>query len=287
MRKLILVLALFVWTSPASAGTGAEGQGSETLAPAVRVIATPAEGDTLLLPPRWPRVWNASVEYAGQSVSGQQPRWHTYTASVGRRFSRGALAVQVLKTRRFEFDDQAVAVDGYLDLWRGSYANLQLQHAPESDVLPRANAGAELFQGIAGGWEGSAGYRYQRFPAADVNLYVLTAGRYTGRWYLRQRNTIASTGGERAASHSLSIRRYLDSADNYLELGAGAGSEVVEITSVGAGNPVVDLRTAQFAAARVQHFLSPSFGGSLALTVNDYDGLPTRWGMSVGVVTRW
>lgn len=237
--------------------------------------------------------WQARATVARETFASDEPQWTpwvSYGAAAARRFASGSLALELSRTRRFGTWEGAAAVDAYRTLWRRAYGNVRVQLAPGADALPRHDVSAELFQGLAGGWEPSVAVRRMAFASETVDFAAASLGRFVGPWYARGRATwVPRRGGADAGSVSALARRYLGGAtDAYLEASAGSGGEAVTLAPATAGaGPVVEVRRTTFVSVGAQWHLGAHLGASASASVNTFAGVPTRRGGSVGAVVRW
>jgi YaiO family outer membrane protein len=234
--------------------------------------------------------WAASLHYEAQQIAREpdEAYWHTVTAGIQRSLRGGSIAVQAVTTRRFDIDDQALVADAYHDLWAGAYANARVRYAPGAETLPVYALAAEVFQTIASS-EISASYQHQEFAVADVNTFGLGLGQYVGAGYLRLRSIVARIDDTWSPFVAFSARRYLgDTTDNSVELSLGIGEEVLEVAAPTGAVPVDVITTSsRFAALSTQRFFSRNLGATAGASISDYGNIPTRWGLSMGVITRW
>jgi YaiO family outer membrane protein len=235
--------------------------------------------------------WSAVLYYDTQQIARTPERayWHTLTAGVGRALPHGSISVHAISTHRFEIHDQALALDLYHDLWPGAYANVVARVADHAEVLPNYSASAEVYQSI-GGQEISASYQHQEFAVADVNTFGLGTGHYVGAWYLRPRSLVANIDDSWSPFFAFSARRYLDErTDDYVDFSLGLGEEVLEVAPLPSSPVAVDVITSasRFASLRTQRFLGRHVGGFVGATYSDYQAIPDRWGVSLGIISRW
>lgn len=235
--------------------------------------------------------WSAVFFYDAQRIGQPQEEafWHTVTAGVQRKWEAGSVSVQGVSTRRFALADEALVLDGYHELWSGAYGNLLLRAAPGAEVLPRFDAGTELFQTL-GRAELSASYRHQEFAAVQVGTMGVGLGYYLDRWYLRPRSVVAHIGDSWSPSVAVTARRYLgDSTDNTVDVAVGFGEEVLEAATAGAAGRSMEVITSasRFASVRTQRFVGARIGGLIGASYSDYAEIPDRWGISIGLITRW
>jgi len=154
---------------------------------------------------------------------GDTPRWNEQTVSVRHYMARGSLAFETLRAHRFAQTGHAWALDGYVNLWNGAYANLRYQRAPSARLFP-ANAGrVELYQSLGRGWELSLSDDVLGF-AERVNIYGVGIARYTGNFYVQLRHqNIVSNGARSSGDRLLGRYYYRGDADSYLELRVNRG----------------------------------------------------------------
>ncbi len=226
--------------------------------------------------------WRAGLQYGFEDFTAARATWQTWTARVERRWAVGSLAFEAEDATRFSLWDQAAALDGYRTLWRHAYGNLRVSVAPGAQVLPRSDVTAEIYQGIAGGWEASAGYRRMGYAGNGVNLWGASLGKYAGDWYVVVHATAVPQSGKLGGGAWLLVRRYLATADDYVDVSGGAGSEVATLAA-----DSVAVSHTRFLAANLQRFVTPRFGLTLGATWNAQQGIPNRRGLVLGVVYRW
>jgi YaiO family outer membrane protein len=242
------------------------------------LVATP---DTVVAPK-----WQAGVRYGFEAFTRDRATWQAASAQLGHRFAHGTLIAELLTATRFDLTDRGGALDAYHRLWPHSYGNLRVQVAPGADVLPRLDVSTEVFQGVPGGFEFSVGYRRMQYAHDHADLFSAGVAKYTGNWYLRARTTVVPKAGTTGVSGSLAVRRYLATADDYLDIQGGLGQELITV-GAGPGGPDVQVRANRFAAVRIQKLLTSRIGLSVGATYNSTDGLPDRRGLAAGLFCRW
>src|SRR3990172_2169426 len=123
--------------------------------------------------------WSASLSYDLSKFSTDRSDWHSYTATIRRYWERGSLGFEYLRSRRFDSNDYALALDAYVDLWQRAYANVRYQYSPRGIVYPDDSYRVEIFQGAGKGWELSGGYDHMDFTSSTVDMYGIGLGKYT------------------------------------------------------------------------------------------------------------
>jgi YaiO family outer membrane protein len=226
--------------------------------------------------------WRAGLLGTYEGVGNDQADWHTAGVSLGRKAAGVSWNAELLRARRFGQTDAAGVADLYADLRPGTYGNLRVQAAPGATVLPGLDVSAGLYTSVARVWEAGAAYRVLRFEDARVRLITLSRGRYAGPFFVQARATGVPRGTGLDASGALLVRRYYGGADDFAEVLAGGGREVV---TLGAG-PRFDVRRTAFVAARVQRRLRGPFvltGGAGYVD----DAVFPRWHATAGAGLRW
>jgi len=274
----LLALALAAAAGPVAACPGGPGPW-----PGPRAADTVAADTAGAAPDTGARAsWRASLAYGFEDFTSSWATWQAWDARLERKTASGSVAAEALATTRFGVWDRGGALDTYHLLWRRAYGNLRLGVAPGAQVTPRFDLTAEVYQGLPGAWEVSASYRRMSYAAGGVNLWGASLAKYAGNWYVIARLTAVPQAGRLGGGVSLLARRYFATADDYVDLSAGTGSEVVTLA---ADSVAVD--RSQFVAARLQRFLTARMGVSVSATYNTQQGIPTRRGLAVAAMYRW
>jgi YaiO family outer membrane protein len=227
--------------------------------------------------------WSASLGADWSAFSPARADWSDYTLSVRRHFSRGSLALEALGAERFRISDHAWALDGYVDLWQRAYANLRYQRGPQQDLFPGNAWRAELFQGVAHGWELSGSYDRLGFGTTPTSLYGIGVGRYVGNWYLRWRHLYIPGNGATSNSDRFVTRYYYaGDADNYAELALGFGYGDATVLPAASGGS----HSWSTSAALVK-FLRPRLGFKFGVSYDHGDDGYNGRGLFGTVYTRW
>lgn len=226
--------------------------------------------------------WLATVNANWLDV-GDTPRWNEQNASVRHYMARGSLAFETLRAHRFGQTGHAWALDGYVGLWRGAYANVRYQRASGSRLFP-ANAGrVELYQPLGHGWELSLSDDVLGFDQR-VNIYGVGLARYVGNFYVQLRHQEIDGSGARSSGDRLLGRYYYKGdADSYVELRANRGrsDDALSLTSGRArsGGGGID----------VVHYFTRDWGGRLGASfARDGSGSDRRErGVAFSLYRRW
>jgi YaiO family outer membrane protein len=219
----------------------------------------------------------------GESVPAWES-WQSVRASIVREVDGGAIGLEVERVERFGRSDLAAAADLYVNLWPGSYANLRARYAPDPEVLPAADWRLEVFQSLPGAWEASANARLSTVPGPNVTVLGLGIAKYVSAWYLRGLGTVAEVDGTRSGGGAFFARRFFaDDGRQFVEAGGGLGGESV---AVGPG-PTLDVRDTAFFQISFQRTVRGPFGAHATVGAHDFEGLPLRSHVTLGVTARF
>jgi len=244
------------------------------------IVCTPADAQT-----RTP-AWLAAAYSDADFFPGESPVWTDWSAMRGlvqRRVGSTTLGIEVASIGRFDERDERIAAEVYAELWQGAYAHLRTSVTPEARLVPLSDWRLEVFQTVAGPWEASGSIGLMNLRESDVTLVGLGMARYLRNWYLRGRASIAELAGERTSSGAVFARRFFRDSREFIEVGTGLGSENVVI---GPG-PVLDTRDTWFVAVVLQRFVTESLGIHASASLNDFERIPRRRHLTVGLLARF
>ena len=226
--------------------------------------------------------WGVSAGWDHTGFSGDRQDWNDADLSLRRYFSRGSLALELLRADHFGTSDTAWALDGYVPLWSRAYANLRYQQGPTGGILPEQAWRMEVFQGAGRGWELSASADHLHF-SGNTDFYGIGVGRYIGNWYARYKLQYVPGTGSGSWSHRLLLRNYYrGNADDYLELSISSGRS----TDMDRFGTIVRNSNAAIGISW-QHYFAPHWGFKLgAGYASDDDGYDEQrlW---LTVYSRW
>jgi YaiO family outer membrane protein len=224
--------------------------------------------------------WAAGVS-SSWTDAGPGPRWNDQTISVRHYTKAGSLAFETLRAHRFGRQDVAWALDGYVNLWSGAYANVRYQRGAAARLFP-ANAGrAELLQSLGNGWEASVSDDVLGY-AARVNIYGVAIAKYTGDWYLQLRHQNIVSAGARGTGERLLARwYYAGDADTYAEVAVNSGRSDDPLSLVGGRN-----RSGGGSAAWVRYW-TPAWGTRMGANFSRAGGADNQRGVTFALYRRW
>jgi YaiO family outer membrane protein len=254
---------------------GATGAAAEALATALRPrVGNPdaaiAHGYT----------WAAGLS-ATWTDPGRGPRWNDETVSVRHYTNAGSLAFETLRAQRFGEHDAAWALDGYVGLWSGAYANVRYQHAAAARLFP-ANAGrVELYQALGNGWEASVSDDVLGF-AGRVDIYGASIAKYTGDWYVQLRHqNIVSAGSHGTGERVLARWFYAGDADTYVEATLNSGRSDDPLSLVGGQS-----RSGGGTVTWVRYW-TPAWGTRVGVSLARTGGAADQRALTFALYRRW
>lgn len=216
--------------------------------------------------------WGASAGWDYTGFSGGRQDWNDVDLLLRRYFSRGSLALEMLRADHFGRSNTAWALDGYVPLWSRAYANLRYQQGPASGILPKQAWRMEVFQGVGSGWELSASVDHLHYTG-NTDFYGIGVGRYVGNWYARYKLQYVPGTGSGSWSNRFVLRNYYrGDADDYLELSASSGRS----TDMDRFGTVVRNSNAAIGVSWT-HYFAPKWGFKVgAGYASDADGYDER-----------
>ncbi|WP_020652840.1 YaiO family outer membrane beta-barrel protein [Massilia niastensis] len=225
--------------------------------------------------------WAASLSSTWTDVGGDTPRWNEQTASVRHYTRRGSLGFETLRAHRFDQTGHAWALDAYVNLWDGAYANLRYQRAPAARLFPANSGRVELYQSIGNGYELSISDDVLGFDGR-VNIYGVTLGKYTGNFYFQLRHqNIVSEGSRSSGNRLLGRYYYRGDADSYVELSANRGRSDDPLSLVGG-------RTRSGGGGmNLVHYFSRDWGGRLGASFSRDSNEAREHSLSFSLYRRW
>jgi YaiO family outer membrane protein len=229
--------------------------------------------------------WLANLSYGISEYSPVRGYWHYSSASVRHYWQKGSLAFEYLDSLRFGFDDNAFALDGYVDLWPRAYANVRYQYSPRGILFPDDSYRVEVFQGAGKGWELSGSYDHMDFGGTNVDMYGVGLGKYTGNWYFRWRTLLVPSTAELSTSYHVLARDYFaGNGDDYVEIngGFGQGGEFL------AGTTIVKTTRSKSYGAAFQKYINPRWGFKISIGYSDTNIYPfIERNISANILMRW
>jgi YaiO family outer membrane protein len=224
--------------------------------------------------------WAAGLS-SSWTDAGTGPLWSDQAISVRHYAKAGSLALETLRARRFDRHDAAWALDGYVNLWSGAYANVRYQRGAAARLFPANSGRAELVQSLGSGWEASVSDDVLGF-AARVNIYGVGIAKYTGDWYLQLRHqNIVSAGAHGTGDRLLARWYYAGDADTYAEVAVNSGRSDDPLSLVGG-----QARSGGGSATWVRYW-TPAWGTRVGATFSRGGGAGDQRGATFALYRRW
>ncbi len=227
--------------------------------------------------------WEGAWSFDLQTFDGDLDDWKSHTVSIKHGFAGGTLIGGVNHAERFSLRDEAVFVDGYVDLWPGSYCNARVTVGLEAEILPEFDYHVEVYQVIGQGWEGSVDFRQMLYVETGVELYSASMAKYIGPWYLRGRGIFIPGGEGEGVAGIFTARRYLGQVDDFLELWFGRTREVLKQPD----QRDLYVRRGLFTSLLGHFYFHRNWGVSAALNYKDEDDYPVQRGVNLAILSRW
>ena len=181
-----------------------------------------------------PRPWTAKLGYGFDWFDQDRDPWHEASLSLSRETDYGSVILRGSRAERFDNFDQLIELETYPKFRPGTYAYLAVAAGTRWELYPRWRVGADLYQNLGWGFEGSLGYRRLQFDRG-TDIYVATLTKYLGNWMLMGRvNYVPGDGDSDSTSGYATLRRYFGEAgQSYVGLSYGHGLSREEVTIQG------------------------------------------------------
>jgi YaiO family outer membrane protein len=168
-----------------------------------------------------------------ESFDDDTDTWRSGFVSYRRTFDWGDLIGRLNVADRFDDTGTQLEVDAYPRLRPRTYLYLNFG-VSSSDVFPDVRFGAEIFQGFAGSWEGSFGFRRLDFDEVEVTIWTGSVSKYWRTYWFSARPYWVDQEHGDARSLALFARRYFSARWEYAELSAAFGNGDADVPIVGA-----------------------------------------------------
>jgi YaiO family outer membrane protein len=178
-----------------------------------------------------------SVEHSLESFNEPyHRRWHISSFGYGRKTSAGVFYGKiylgdVVRSGEGLFSNDVsaqYALELYPRINKQNYAFLNYAFSGGSN-FPQDRVGVEFYHTFGKAIEGSLGYRYLYFNPDEgdkvhIHIYTGALSSYLGKYWISFRPFIVSDGTDTSHKYSISLRRFLQKEENYLELILGTGT---------------------------------------------------------------
>jgi len=178
------------------------------------------------------RHWEAQWSYTHEWFNEALAPWHEAQLALKRALPAGSLIARFSQAHRFGLRSRQAEMDFYPSFRPGTYAFLNLAYSYDAALYPRYRTGADLYQNLGGGFEGSGGFRRLGF-GNKVNIYTASLGKYHGDWLWNGRVYLTPDFAGTSRSIVVSARRYFGDGKDYFGLRFGRGASPVETRTLG------------------------------------------------------
>ncbi len=127
------------------------------------------------------RQWEASYTFEDDFFSSVFNSQQEHTLSLRGPTPYGSFIGRVSRADRFDAHSNQLSVEMYPHIRPGTYAFVTVGGSPDAVLYPQYFVGADLYQSLGHGFEGSAGYRRLQF-SDDVNIFTTAIYKYRGDW---------------------------------------------------------------------------------------------------------
>jgi len=197
--------------------------------------------------------WHVGIEQTAEGFNDGRRPWSETDIAIKRRTPIGPLTARFSTAERWSIHSRQAEFDLYPHIRSGTYMYCNFGVSPDYNLYPVYRGGAELFQLLGGGWEGSGGFRRLAFDKAKVMIYTSSLGKYWGEWLFVGRTYI--TPDSLGASHSVhfTARRFFRRAADFVSVRVARGAAQEESRKIGD----IETRDAYTVAGELQISLSP------------------------------
>lgn len=176
------------------------------------------------------RVLDVGISHSNMWFSDGRAPWREEQVSLSRLTPIGSVIGRMSFANRFETNDRQAEIDFYPRIRPGTYGYLNAGWSP-GQLYPHYRLGAELYQSLGHGWEGSAGFRQMNFSSI-TRIYTFSATRYYGDWMFTARTFLTPDSVGTSRSIGIEARRYFGDGVGFIGVRCGYGASPTEITSV-------------------------------------------------------
>jgi len=127
------------------------------------------------------RRWEASYEFTDDFFSSVFSSQQEHSISLRGPTPLGSFIGSVSRADRFGEHSNHLLLEAYPHIRPGTYAYVAVGGSPDAVLYPQYNVGADLYQSLGHGYEGTGGYRRLQF-SDDVNIFTAALYKYYGNW---------------------------------------------------------------------------------------------------------
>lgn len=168
------------------------------------------------------RQWRVSYSHTYEWFGHGSGAWNQNDLTLGRSTPLGGVSATFSRAERFGLHSNISEINFYPHIRQGTYGYLGFGYSYDGTLFPNYRMGAEIFQSLPHGFEGSLGYRRFGFGEA-TNMATGSLGKYLGNWLIGARFFFTPDELGVTKSVSFSARRYLSHAGDYIGFRVGTG----------------------------------------------------------------
>lgn len=177
------------------------------------------------------QTWEATVEEYHEWFSDGIGNRAETQVSLKDATSIGSMIGRFSNAEEFGLVSNQIEMDYYPGFRKGTYAYLNAGFSPDHNLYPKYRVGADIYQRLGHGFEGTAGFRHLQF-ANDVNIFTTALSKYYGNWLFTGRGYFTPDLSGTSESFQVISRRYFHDSTTYFQLRFGRGSTPVEVVSL-------------------------------------------------------
>ncbi|MCM2314593.1 MAG: YaiO family outer membrane beta-barrel protein [Thermoanaerobaculia bacterium] len=164
------------------------------------------------------------IEHEYEDFDDDTEAWQLSSIDYSHKFQEfGTVILRVSQADRFGTEGVQYEVDMYPKIRKGTYAYLSVG-VSGSSLFPERRYGAQIWQSLGNGYEGSLGVRYLAFDDA-VTVWTGSIGKYKGNYYYVLSPYVVDGDDGTSATGILEIRRYFgDDPDDVFTFRVGYGN---------------------------------------------------------------
>jgi YaiO family outer membrane protein len=167
---------------------------------------------------QWRLGYSHTYEWFGH---GSGP-WNQNDLMLTRATPVGSVTATFSRAERYGLHSNLSEITFYPHIRDGTYGYLGFGYSYDGTLFPNYRIGAEIFQSLPHGFEGSVGYRRFGFSGA-TSMYTASAGKYLGKWLVTTRTFLTPDALGVTKSVSVSARRFFSHTGDYIDFRLGTG----------------------------------------------------------------
>lgn len=166
---------------------------------------------------------SVKIEFEHEDFDDDTKAWQLGTLEYSHKFEKVSVILRASEADRFGTQGTQYEIDMYPKIRKGTYAYLNFG-VSGSSLFPERRYGAQIWQSLGNGYEGSLGVRYLAFDDA-VTVWTGSIGKYSGNYYYVLTPYVVDGDDGTSATGIVEIRRYFgDDTANVFTFRVGYGN---------------------------------------------------------------